>query len=50
MSNDNGVGVIQEQGDLGLGWNPVAEHEQQRLKEHEESNRDHNKDRNAFHS
>lgn len=30
----SGYGVIQEQGDLGLGFNEVSEEEQKALKEH----------------
>lgn len=30
---DNTVGVITEQGDLGLGFDPIAEEDQEKIKE-----------------
>lgn len=29
---DNNIGIIQEQGDLGLGFNELSEEEQEQLK------------------
>ena len=39
MKNDN-IGVINEVGDLGLGFYPINESEQQKLNEKEEDKED----------
>lgn len=36
MDNNSTIGVITEQGDLGLGFNPITEKEQSTIKKTEE--------------
>ncbi len=46
----SGYGVIQEQGDLGLGFNEVSEEEQKALKEHmEQQQKDAAKNSDIYH-
>lgn len=42
MPNDKNIGMITEQGDLGLGFNPLNEEDTQTLQESESSNDKHN--------
>lgn len=35
MSNPNGIGIINEIGDLGLGFEPVSEEDLQKMKDDE---------------
>lgn len=36
MAKDSTYGVVTEQGDMGLGFNPLSESEQKTVKEHKE--------------
>lgn len=36
MDNSSTIGVITEQGDLGLGFNPISKNEQSTIKKTEE--------------
>lgn len=40
MASDVTLGVITEQGDLGLGFKPVSEQEQKTVQENDQKNKD----------
>lgn len=44
-SNKKEIGVLTEQGDLGLGWNPLNESDSNKYENRPDNNKDNNKNK-----